>query len=326
MQMKFGIVFGAMLIGTTGCKTLDSVQNTLGGTSPSAEQIQAAYNRAETAYSEAQQAMHLANVELLAEYDLNRIDKAQKEWQDLKHQFSELKAKPHEALDSASFFSSQTVSAEIIEMSQKILALVGGAQAAKKLILSVLEPVRSHFAVLDKFDSQQQFPTRYDKLHKHHNKLKVMLVDGKQPDVEAQLPSYQAQLTRLEKDAVSLYYLGQVNAELKMISASTKAQVLPSVYADARNTADYAQQFINLNVRDYTNIEDKVHSAQLQIFRLEHLFAEHLARKQALDDKQVEAQLLTLENQLLELTEKAGLGDIRHLSFSNQLKAIKDTL
>ncbi|KZN32045.1 hypothetical protein N480_02595 [Pseudoalteromonas luteoviolacea S2607] len=229
-------------------------------------------------------------------------------------------------MDSASFFSSQTVSAEIIEMSQEILALVGGAQAAKKLILAVLEPIRSHFAVLAKFDTQQQFPTRYRKLHKHHNKLKAMLVDGKLPDVEALLPSFQAQLTHLEKDAVSFHCLGQINADLKMISASKKVQVLPSVYADVRNTAEYAQQFINLNVRDYTNIEVKVHSAKLQILRLEHLFAEHLARKQALDEEQVEAQLLTLENQLLELTEKAGLGDLRHLSFSNQLQAVKDKL
>ncbi|MBQ4813345.1 hypothetical protein J8M20_18430 [Pseudoalteromonas luteoviolacea] len=326
MQMKFGIVFSAVLIVTTGCKTLDSVHNTLGGSSPSAEQIQAAYNRAEAAYYEAQQAIHLANVESLADYDRNRVDKARQEWQELEEQFTELKAKPHEALDSASFFSSQTVSGEIMSMSQEILALVGGAQAAKKLILSVLEPVRSHFAVLDKFDTQQQFPTRYRKLNKHHNKLKAMLVDGKQPDVEAQLPGFKTQLTRLEKDAVSLHYLGQINVELTAISTSAKAQVLPSVYMDARNTADYAQQFINSNVRDYSSIEDKVHSAKLQILRLEHLFAEHLARKQALDDKQVEAQLLTLENQLLELTEKAGLGDLRHLSFANQLKAVKDKL
>ncbi|TQF72787.1 hypothetical protein [Pseudoalteromonas luteoviolacea] len=326
MQMKLGIAFGAILFGITGCKTLDSVQNTLAGSSPSTEQVQAAYSRAEAAYAEAQQAMYLANIESLTEYDSNRVERAQKEWQVLKKQFAELQSNPHEALDSASFFSSQTLSGEIIENSQQIMALVAGAQAAKKLILSVLEPVRSHFAVLDKFDASQQFSKRYRQLTTLHEKFKGMLVQGKQVQVETRLPEYQAQLTALEKDAVELHYMGNIIAELKLIGASTKAQVLPSVYSDAANTTDYAKQYIHLNVRKYEQIEEKARSAKLQILRLEHLYAEHLARKQALSDQQVEARLLALENQLLELTEKAGLGDLRHLSFTQQLSAIKEKL
>ncbi|MCF2858812.1 hypothetical protein L1286_15105 [Pseudoalteromonas sp. SMS1] len=326
MQRKFSVVIGAILISITGCKTLDAVQNTLGDSTPSNEQVQSAFNRAEAAFMEAQQAMYLARAESLAEYDLQRTQRARKEWQDLQDQFSKLKAKPHQALDSASFFSSQTVSGEIIETGQEIQALVSGAQAAKQLILSVLEPVRSHFAVLDKFDTPQQFSKRYRRLKDQHNVFKAMLVEGKQMQVETRLSEYQAQLTTLEKAAVERHYLGKVFAQLDTIATSPKAYVLPNVYADASNTTEYAKQFIYSNVRAYHLIEEKARSARLQILRLEHLYAEHLARKQALTDKQVEAKLLTLENQLLALTKKAGLGDLRHLSFAQQLAAIEDKL
>ncbi|AOT06555.1 hypothetical protein [Pseudoalteromonas luteoviolacea] len=322
MRMKFGIVFGALLLNITGCKTLDSVQ-TLGGSSPSHEQVQAAYDRADAAYQEAQQAMYLANTESLLEYDRVRIEKAQKEWRELEKNFADLKAKPFEALDSASFFSSQTVSGEIIELSQEVLALVAGAQAAKQLILSVLEPVRSHFAVLDKFAAQENFPKRYRKLSDTHRKFRGMLVNGKQPEVEARLDEFNAQLSALEVSAVELHYLGEIKLQLRAIKTSLKAKVLPSVVLDAANTSEYATAYIQNNMRDYEQIEDKVRLAKLQILRVESLYQEHIVRKNALKDNQVEAQLLTFESQLLALTEKAGLGDLRHLSFAEQLAAVK---
>ncbi|MDK2597214.1 hypothetical protein [Pseudoalteromonas obscura] len=326
MRMKVGLVFGALLLNITGCKTLDSVQNSLGGSSPTTEQVQAAYSRAEASYKEAQQAMYLANVESLIDYDSERIQKAQKEWKELEENFSDLKSKPFEALDSASFFSSQTVSGEIIELSQEVLALVAGAQAAKQLILSVLEPVRSHFAVLDKFATEEHFSTRYRKLSERHNKFKAMLVNGKQLEVEAMLPEYTALLTALEISAVELHYLGEIVAQLRAIAASPKAEVLPSVTMDANNTSEYAKQYIHSNVRNYEQIEAKVKQAQLQLQRIEHLYQEHLVRKQALANNQVEEQLLILESQLLALTEKAGLGDLRHLTFAEQLAAVKEKL
>ncbi|KZN42718.1 MULTISPECIES: hypothetical protein [Pseudoalteromonas] len=325
MRMKFGLVFGAVLLNITGCKTLDSVQS-LGGSSPSNEQVQAAYSRAETAYQEAQQAMYLANTESLIDYDRTRVQQAQKEWQELEKNFADLKAKPFEALDSASFFSSQTVSGEIIELSQEVLALVGGAQAAKKLILSVLEPVRSHFAVLDKFAAQEHFPARYRKLSEAHKKYRAMLVDGKQPEVEAELADFNVQLTALEVSAVELYYLGEILSQLRAISASTKAKILPSVALDASNTSEYAKVYIRNNVRDYEQIEEKVRLAKLQLLRVESLYQEHISRKEALKSNQVEAQLLELESHLLALTEKVGLGDLRHLSFAEQLAAVKEKL
>ncbi|KZN48930.1 hypothetical protein [Pseudoalteromonas luteoviolacea] len=325
MRMKFGLVFGAVLLNITGCKTLDSVQS-IGGSSPSNEQVQAAYSRAEAAYQEAQQAMYLANTESLIDYDRVRVQKAQKEWQELEESFADLKAKPFEALDSASFFSSQTVSGEIIELSQEVLALIGGAQAAKNLILSVLEPVRSHFAVLDKFAAQEHFPIRYRKLNETHKKYRAMLVDGKQPEVEAELADFNAQLTALEVSAVERYYLGEILSQLRTISASPKAKVLPSVALDASNTSEYAKVYIRNNVRDYEQIEEKVRLAKLQLLRVDSLYQEHLARKEALQKNQVEAQLLELESHLLALTEKAGLGDLRHLSFAEQLSAVKDKL
>lgn len=325
MRMKLGIVFGALLLNMTGCKTLDSVQ-TLGGSSPSNEQVQVAYDRADAAYQEAQQAMYLANMESLVEYDRIRIEKAQKEWRELEKNFAGLKAKPFEALDSASFFSSQTVSGEIIALSQEVVALVAGAQAAKQLILSVLEPVRSHFAVLDKFAAKEHFPKQYRKLSDIHKKFRAMLVNGQQPDVESRLEQFNAQMTALEVSAVERHYLGEIKSQLRVIETSLKAKVLPSVVQDAANTSEYAKVYIQNNVRDYEQIEDKARLAKLQVLRVESLYQEHVKRKNALKNNQVEAQLLTFESQLLALTEKAGLGDLRHLSFAEQLAAVKDKL
>ncbi|MCF2910201.1 hypothetical protein L1285_17945 [Pseudoalteromonas sp. DL2-H2.2] len=321
---SIALLLAVSLLG--GCKTLDSVSNIVSSNKASPEQIQAAYNKAQAAYQEAQQALGLSEEEALSEYDSERTAKADKLWQSLQEDFAELRANPAESLESASLFSSDTKADEVMAASQEIISLIAAAQSAKQAIISVLEPIRSHFAVLDKLATQQHFERRYARLEERHQDLKEMLVAGKREQVEGYLPDLQSQLNALEQDAAEHYFLGKVLEDVTRLANSEKAEVLPSVYQDVKATTESAQSFIRQNVRAYDDIEHKVNLAELQVKRMEQLFAEHMSRKAAIDDKRSEAPLLALEAQLLEMTNKAGLGDLRHLSFSEQLEAINNKL
>ena len=156
--------------------------------------------------------------------------------------------------------------------------------------------------------------------HDHSiEELKEMLIEGEQSKVEGYLPDLNNRLHKLEQDAVEKFYLGEVLADLKVLANSDKSDVLPSVFVDAKNAAELAQAFARNNVRQYQDIEAKTLLAQLQVKRINSLFSEHISRKEALKDDTVEVQLLGLEKQIYQLTQKAGLGDLRHLSFTEQL-------
>ncbi|TMP36254.1 hypothetical protein [Pseudoalteromonas rubra] len=323
-QSSIALLLVVTLLG--GCKTLDSVSNIVSGDSATPEQIQAAYSKAEAAYQEAQQAVALAEQEFLIEYDSERTSKANKLWQSLRQDFAELRANPGESLESASLFSSDTKADEVMANSQEIVSLLTAAQSAKQAIVSVLEPVRSHFAVLDKLETQRHFARRYERAQSRHLEFKGMLVAGKRAQVEENLPEFQSQLHALEQDAAEHYFLGKVLEDVKRLASSDKAEVLPTVYQDVKTKTESARGVIRQNVRAYDDIKHTVNLAELQIKRLEQLFSEHLRRKTAVEDKRVETHLLALETQLFQLTQKAGLGDLRHLSFSEQLEAINDKL
>ncbi|MCO7189919.1 MULTISPECIES: hypothetical protein [unclassified Pseudoalteromonas] len=323
-QSSIALLLTVALLG--GCKTLDSVSNIVSSDSATPEQIQAAYSKAEAAYLEAQRAIALSAEESLVEYDSERTAKANKLWQSLQGDFAELRANPGESLDSASLFSSDTKADEVMASSQEIVSLLAAAHSAKQAIVSVLEPIRSHFAVLDKLETPRHFERRYERVKRRHLELKEMLVAGKRALVEGSLPEFQSQLHALEQDAAEHYFLGKVLGGVKRLASSDKVEVLPTVFQDVKVTTESAREFIRQNVRAYDDIKHTVNLAELQIKRLEQLFSEHLRRKTAVEDKRVEAQLLTLETQLFQMTQKAGLGDLRHLSFSEQLAAINNKL
>ncbi|ALU43737.1 hypothetical protein [Pseudoalteromonas rubra] len=323
-QSSIALLLAVTLLG--GCKTLDSVSNIVSSDKATPEQIQAAYSKAEAAYQEAQQAMSLSAEEALADYDIERTSDANKLWQSLQKDFAELQANPAESLESASLFSSDTKADEVMEGSQEIVALISAAHSAKQAIISVLEPIRSHFAVLDKLETQTHFESRYERLGEQHDRLKRMLVEGKQPQVEEYLPELQSQLHTLEQDAAEHYFLGQVLDKVRTLANSEKADRLPRVYLDVKTLTESTQGFIRQNVRAYDDIKGQVKLTELQIQRIDQLFNEYLKRKAAVDDKQIEAPLLELESQLFNMTQKAGLGDLRHLSFSEQLEAISSKL
>lgn len=316
----------ALALGTlslTGCKTLDAVPGGLGDLVGTKEvdqaQVQAVYNKAQEAYLSAKSAIQSIATESLADFDPSRVKAANKIWNDLQEEFAELEAKPERALEKASLFSSNTVADEVMEQSQEITTLIASAQAAKDAIVAVLEPVRAHFAVLDKIEAQKNFPKQYEQLVERHEELKGMLIDGEQAKVEGYLPELNNRLHKLEQDAVEKFYLGEVLSDLKVLANSDKSEVLPAVFVDAKNSAELAQAFARNNVRQYQDIEAKTLLAQLQVKRINRLFEEHIRRKEALKNDSVESQLLALEKQIFQLTQKAGLGDLRHLSFSEQL-------
>ncbi|WP_125563011.1 hypothetical protein [Pseudoalteromonas rubra] len=323
-QSSIALLLAVTLLG--GCKTLDSVSNIVSSDKATPEQIQAAYHKAEAAYQEAQKAIGLSAEAELSEYDSERTSKASKLWQSLQDDFAELSANPAESLESASLFSSDTKADEVMAVSQEIVSLIAAAQSAKQAIVSVLESVRAHFVVLDKLEAGQQFARRYARLAARHDDFKEMLVAGKRIEVEGALPELQSQLHVLEQDAAEHFFLGKVLSEVRTLATSDKADILPTVYQDVKVTAESAQSYIRQNVRAYEDIKHKVKLAELQIKRMEQLFSEHMRRQAAIDDKRAEAPLLALEAQLLEMTNKAGLGDLRHLSFSEQLAAINNKL
>lgn len=320
---KTAVVLAIAALTLSGCKTLDAVPGGLGDLVGTKEvdqaQVQAVYNKTQEAYLSAQSSMQIVATESLSDFDPERIKDANKVWNDLQEEFAELQGKPERALEKASLFSSNTVADEIMEQSQQITTLVSAAQASKNAIIAVLEPVRAHFAVLDKVDANKNFEKQYAQLVSRHEELKEMLIDGEQSKVEGYLPDLNNRLHKLEQDAVEKFYLGEVLADLKVLANSDKSDVLPSVFVDAKNATELAQAFARNNVRQYQDIEAKTLLAQLQVKRINSLFSEHISRKEALKDDAVEAQLLSLEKQIFQLTQKAGLGDLRHLSFTEQL-------
>lgn len=307
----------------SGCKTLESVQGGLGGLVEAKQvdqaQVQAVFSKAQEAYLEAKSAVQTISTESLAEYDADRVRKANKIWVDLQEEFTELQAKPERALEKASLFSSNTVADEIMAQSQEVTSLVFAAQSAKSAIIAVLEPIRAHFAVLDKIEAKSNFSKQYAQLEERHEELKELLIDGEQAKVEGYLPELNNRLHKLEQDAVEQFYLGTVLSDLRELANSDKAKVLPLVYVDVKNSTELAQAFARNNVRQYQDITAKTLLAELQVKRINSLYIEHIQRKEALDNDSVEKQLLSLEKQIFKLTTKAGLGDLRHLSFSEQL-------
>ncbi|WP_138484633.1 hypothetical protein [Pseudoalteromonas phenolica] len=327
---RTAIVLAITALSLSGCKTLDAVPGGLGDLVGSKQvdqaQVQAAYSKAQEAYTSAQTAMQNASSQSLSDYDPERVQDANKIWSDLQEEFAELQAKPERALDKASLFSSNTVADEVMEQSQNIIALITSAENSKNAIVAVLEPIRAHFLVLDNIETQKNFSKQYTQLVERHDELKALLIEGEQAKVEEYLPEFSQRLHNLEQDAVEQFYLGEVFSKLKSLANSEKSEVLPSVYADVKDTAETAQAFARNNVRDYDGIKDKTRLAELQIQRINSLFSEHKSREQALKSESVEAQLLALETQLFQLTQKAGLGDLRHLSFSDQLNELKKAL
>jgi hypothetical protein len=320
---KTALVLAITTLSLSGCKTLDAVPGGLGdlvGTKQVDQaQVQSVFNKAQEAYLSAKSSIQTIATESLSDFDPEKVKSANKIWNDLQEEFAELQAKPERALDKASLFSSNTVADEIMTQSQEVVALVTAAQNSKNAIVAVLEPVRAHFAVLDKIEAKRNFEKQYVQLEERHEELKGMLIDGEQSKVEGYLPDLNNRLHKLEQDAVEKFYLGDVLADLKVLANSDKSDVLPSVYVDAKNAAELAQAFARNNVRQYQDIEAKTLLAQLQVKRINSLFDEHLRRKEALKDDGVEGQLLGLEKQIYQLTLKAGLGDLRHLSFTEQL-------
>ncbi|GMM86877.1 hypothetical protein [Pseudoalteromonas sp. MTN2-4] len=327
---KTAIVVAITALSLSGCKTLDAVPGGLGGLVGSKQvdqaQVQAAYSKAQEAYTLAQTAMQTASSQSLIDYDPDRVQDANKVWSDLQDEFAELQAKPERALDKASLFSSNTIADEVMEQSQNIIALITNAENSKNAIVAVLEPIRAHFLVLDNIETQKSFSKQYAQLVERHDELKSLLIEGEQAKVEGYLPEFSQRLHNLEQDAVEQFYLGEVFSQLKSLANSEKSEVLPSVYANVKGTAEAAQIFARNNVRDYDSIKNKTRLAELQIQRINSLFSEHKLRELALKNESVEAQLLALETQLFQLTQKAGLGDLRHLSFLDQLNELKNAL
>lgn len=321
----------SILMGMTlsGCKTIESVQKDLAGLTgekATPEQQQAAYQKAEQAFGEALTAYNLIKSESLAEYDVEKVKEAQKIWHVLEADFEELRLSPERALDSASLFSSDTVADEVMEQCQQIISLVAAASLSKERITAVLKPVREEFAVLTQLDAKIHFEKRYTVLDQRHEELKELLIEGKEAQVTQYVPQLLEQLTALEKDAVVQFYFSEHIRKIYQLADSDKPRVLPVVYNDVKSQLVQGQNYALSNYRDYDNIKLEADLVAHQIKRINSLFREYGNTKAALDNKDIESKLLKFEYELAELTEVVGLGDLRHLSFTEQLQQIKAAL
>lgn len=320
-------------VSLTGCKTIESVQKDLGsitsgltGDEATPEQVQLAYEKAEQAFQEALTAYNLIDSEALADFDTEKVYEAKEVWQVLESEFAELRLSPGHALDSASLFSSDTVADEIMEQSQQVIILVEGATVSKERITAVLKPVREEFAVLTQIDAKIHFEKRYSTLNEQHQELKQLLIDGKEAQVEQYVPQLLEQLTALEKDAVVQFYFSEHIHKIYKLANSDKASVFPAVYRDVKIHLEQGQVYAQQNYREYDGIKLKADLVAHQIARINSLYSEYTNLKTALDDKEIENELLKFENELAELTEKVGLGDLRNLTFSEQLNKVKEKL
>lgn len=317
----------------TGCKTMDSMQKDLGsltsaigGEEATPEQLQLAYEKAEQAFQEALTAYNLIDSDSLADFDDEKVGEAKKIWQVLEREFEELRLSPEHALDSASLFSSDTVADEIIEQSLEIISLVNAASLSKERITAVLKPVRDEFAVLTQIDAKIHFEKRYTLLDEQHQELKELLIDGKESEVKQYVPQLLEQLVALEKDAVVQFYFSEHINKIYNLANSDKASVFPVVYSNVKSQLAEGQNYARKNYRDYDNIKIEADLVAHQIGRINSLYSEYTGLKAALDDKEIESELLKVEEELAGLTEAVGLGDLRNLTFSEQLQQIKEKL
>ncbi len=320
-------------VSLTGCKTIESVQNDLGsitsgltGDEATPEQIQLAYDKAEQAFQQALTAYNLIDAESLVDFDAEKVADAKKIWQVLESEFEELRLSPEHALDSASLFSSDTVADEVMEQSLEVISLVNAASLSKERITAVLKPVRDEFAVLTQIDAKIHFEKRYALLDEQHQELKDLLIDGKEEQVEKYVPQLLEQLTALEKDAVVQFYFSEHINKIYNLANSDKASVFSVVYSDIKKQLEQGQTYAQQNYRDYDNIKLEADLVAHQITRINSLYSEYTSLKTALDDKEIERELLQFESELAELTEAIGLGDLRNLTFSEQLQQVKEKL
>jgi len=317
----------------TGCKTIESVQSDLGnltsglsGEEVTPEQLQLAYEKAEQAFQEALTAYNLIDSEALADFDTEKVYEAKEVWQVLESEFAELRLSPDHALDSASLFSSDTVADEIMEQSQQVITLVEGVTVSKERITAVLKPVREEFAVLTQIDAKIHFEKRYSTLDEQHQELKQLLIDGKEAQVEQYVPQLLEQLTALEKDAVVQFYFSEHINKIYKLANSDKASVFPIVYEEVKTQLRRGQTYAHQHNREYDGIKLEADRVAHQIARINSLYGEYANLKTALDEKEIENELLKFESELAELTEKVGLGDLRNLTFSEQLNKVKEKL
>lgn len=328
---KFAIISSLLLFSLSGCKTIDSVQQDLGSLASSItgeeqatpEQIQAAYEKAQSVFQEALTAYNQIDTENLAQFDEERVAKARKVWAVLEPEFNELRLAPEHALKSASLFSSDTVADEVMSQSQEVISLVTEAQLAKQRITSVLQPIRDEFAILDQLDAETSYEKRYRELDKQHQQLKEMLIDGQEQQVAEYVPKLLEQLIDLEKDAVVQFYFSQYIEKIYGLANSKKVDIFPTVYQDVRKQLEQGETFSKANYREYEQIKQHAALLSLQIDRINSLYAEYLAQKSAIDKDTVEAHMLSLESEIYALTMAAGLGDLRGLSFQEQLQQVR---
>eukprot|EP01093_Parvamoeba_rugata_P017442 TRINITY_DN7019_c0_g1_i1.p1 TRINITY_DN7019_c0_g1~~TRINITY_DN7019_c0_g1_i1.p1 ORF type:complete len:138 (-),score=34.97 TRINITY_DN7019_c0_g1_i1:1079-1492(-) len=128
------------------------------------------------------------------------------------------------------------------------------------------------------------------------------------------------QLTALEKDAVVQFYFSEHINKIYSLANSDKVSVFPVVYGDVKSQLAEGQAYAQKNYRDYDNIKVAADLVAHQIDRINSLFSEYTELKTALGNKEIESELLKFEAELAELTEAVGLGDLRDLTFSEQLK------
>ncbi|MDP5213292.1 hypothetical protein ORJ66_09590 [Pseudoalteromonas tunicata] len=325
------IILTALVLLLPGCKTLESVQDDLGsltsnimGPDATPEQIAAAFNEANKSFSIAKEQINIAENEELNAFDKTRVTEAQKLWQELEADFSKIQADKSNILSRSSLFSSQTNLQKINASSAKIFELITAATQVKDRILLVLKPVRDNFTVLNNLNTAKSFSEQFGKLNAKYQQLTGMLAQGQDVQVEAYLPTMLANQLDLEKNAVVEFYLAQVIAEIKVIANSDKASMLPSTYAQVRTLLDDSVLFAKTNNRDYQAIEMKRDEIQHHLNRIDNLYAQHQALKLVSKDLSFENYLLDIEQSLFSLTQKAGLGDKRHLTFKQQFELLKE--
>lgn len=330
---KLVIVSSLFICALSGCKTIDSVQQDLGslassitGEEATPEQIRAAFDKAQSVFQEALSAYNQIDADNLAQFDEERVTKARKVWAVLEPEFNELRLAPEYALKSASLFSSDTVSDEIMSQSQEVISLVAEAQLAKQRITSVLQPIRDEFAILDQLDAETSYEKRYRELDKQHQQLKEMLIDGQEQQVAEYVPKLLGQLIDLEKDAVVQFYFSQYIEKIYALANSKKVDIFPTVYQDVRKQLEQGEAYSKANYREYEQIKQQAALLSLQIDRIDSLYAEYLAQKAAIDKDTVEAHMLSLESEIYALTIAAGLGDLRGLPFQEQLQQVRKAI
>jgi uncharacterized protein YceK len=326
------VVCGVLVL--PGCKTIDSatsglanLASAIGGSNYTPEQIQGAQMEAKSALDLAAAAIKKAQEEQLSDYAPERIREALKLFEKANAIYGKASTSNGEyLLEKASLFSSQSNLQELQGYQLDVQRLVSESAVIKDKQLAVLRPVNELYGIIDKFNGQALFTKRYEQTLTAKALLIKEIRAGNEAKQTQILDGLLSDLTALEKNVIEHVYFNELSNQAKVLAKTDLAQQVKVAFTDFTAALSQGIQYSQENVRDYAGIEQLQAKTQHLLERASSLNETVIKLKTAAKEAALENELLVLEQQLFQLSQALGLGDIRHRSIEQQLNEINAAL